>query len=243
MKDKAAFANEAVVEAYLDSLLSEPEGAQQDALIIEDETEQKLKSASDLLATAQVLLPKIEQNEAPPKLPEPVPAKSNDKEISIEAENQIEPDLRAKLDKRFQALYFDVAGLTLAVPLIELGGIHQITEISPFPGRPEWFAGIMLKNDEKLQVVDSARWVMPEKLNPQMLETINYRYVVQLGKTPWGLLCENLITTVELDQDDIKWRMQTGKRPWLAGMVKQKMCALINVEQLVEMLASGLNNQ
>jgi purine-binding chemotaxis protein CheW len=41
--------------------------------------------------------------------------------------------------------------------------------------------------------------------------------------------------------EQVRWREVPGKRPWLAGMVKEKMCALIHVEALIEMLQSGLD--
>jgi purine-binding chemotaxis protein CheW len=55
--------------------------------------------------------------------------------------------------------------------------------------------------------------------------------------------CENIVNTVELNKSDVKWRSASGKRPWLAGMVKEKMCALINVAELVEMLKAGLGSK
>jgi purine-binding chemotaxis protein CheW len=84
---------------------------------------------------------------------------------------------------------------------------------------------------------------MPEKYSPDMADNLDYRFVINLGKTPWGLACEKLVNTVELNKSDVKWRANTGKRPWLAGMVKEKMCALINVAELVQMLQSGLSNK
>jgi purine-binding chemotaxis protein CheW len=140
-------------------------------------------------------------------------------------------------------LFFEVAGLTLAVPLIELGGIHKITKIAPLIGKPVWFMGVMIKNQDKFNVVDSARWVMPEKYDTALAENLNYRFLINLGKTPWGLTCEKLVDTVELSKSDVKWRKNSEKRPWLAGMVKEKMCALINVSELVDMLQSGLNSK
>jgi purine-binding chemotaxis protein CheW len=52
-----------------------------------------------------------------------------------------------------------------------------------------------------------------------------------------------LINTVELNKSDVKWRNNSNKRPWLAGMVKDRMCALINVAELVVMLKAGLNSK
>lgn len=172
-----------------------------------------------------------------------------DKEIQSEVETKTSRaevpaslSLQDSLDESFQALFFEVAGLTLAVPLIELGGIHHITKVSPLIGKPNWFMGVMIKNQDKFNVVDSALWVMPEKYDDIMAESLDYRFLINLGKTSWGLTCENLVTTVMLNKSDVKWRNNPGKRPWLAGMVKEKMCALINVSELVEMLQSGANS-
>lgn len=140
---------------------------------------------------------------------------------------------------RFQALFFEVAGLKVALPLKELGGIHKITAINTLPGKPLWYKGVMLYREQKINVVDTARWVMPEKYDQQLAESLNYQYVIMLGKSSWGIACESLVNTVALEQDDVKWREAQGKRPWLAGLIKQHMCALLDVDALIALLAQG----
>lgn len=142
----------------------------------------------------------------------------------------------------FQALLFEVAGLTLAVPLTELGGIHQTEKVSSLVGKPDWFLGVMLYREEKINVVDTAQWVMPEKYSDSMASDLDYQYLVMLGTSEWGLGCENLIDTLVLHPEQIKWRQTRGKRPWLAGVVKDKMCALLDVAELIGLLEQGLNS-
>ncbi len=139
----------------------------------------------------------------------------------------------------FQALFFDVAGLTLAVPLTELGGIHKIDKIGPLFGKPTWFKGVMLHKERKLNVVDTAEWVMPNNINEKLSDSLKYKYLVMLKESSWGLACEELVSTSTLKTDDVKWRTSVGKRPWLAGTVKEKMCALLNVNQLINLLDKG----
>lgn len=143
----------------------------------------------------------------------------------------------------FQALYFEVGGLTLAVPLLELGGIHKVEKTTSLMGMPKWFTGVMLYRDEKINVVDTALWVMPEKMDDQLKSSINYQYIIMLNDSGWGLAAENLIDTVVLNQDDVKWTNSPTKRPWLAGLVKEKMCALFDVDSLIQLLndGSGIN--
>jgi purine-binding chemotaxis protein CheW len=146
-------------------------------------------------------------------------------------------------DGDFQALYFDVGGLTLAVPLIELGGIHKVDKTASLMGKPDWFKGVMLYRDEKINVVDTALWVMPEKYDDKLKASLNYQYIIMLNKSGWGLSAENLVDTVVLKQDEVKWIDSPGKRPWLAGLVKDKMCALLDVDSLIQLLndGSGIN--
>lgn len=140
----------------------------------------------------------------------------------------------------FQVLYFDVNGVTFAVPLDELGGIHQVTELSHIIGKPSWYLGLQMNKEHQLDVVDSAKWVMAEKLTNDDYKD-NYQYIVMLGESSWGLASTELMGTELLNTDKVRWREQAGKRPWLAGMVKEKMCALIHVEAMVAMLNAGLD--
>ena len=139
----------------------------------------------------------------------------------------------------FQAMFFDVAGLLIAVPLIELGGIHNKDKTNSLMGKPAWFEGVMIHRDEQINVVDTALWVMPEKCDDSLLNALEYQYVIMLGNSKWGLLAEKLVDTVTLEQDDVKWLDKPSKRPWLAGLVREKMCALLNVDALIKLLDDG----
>lgn len=139
--------------------------------------------------------------------------------------------------KNFQALFFEVAGVTFAVPLTELGGIHQLGSVTSLFGQPGWFKGIMTSRDQQMNVVDTAQWVMPSK----HVDMTEYKYLIMLGESPWGLACHHLKGTELLHRDQVKWRHQEGKRPWLAGMVKEKMCALLHVRELLLLLERGVN--
>ncbi|MGL4206713.1 MAG: chemotaxis protein CheW [Aeromonadaceae bacterium] len=139
-------------------------------------------------------------------------------------------------EREFQALFFIVSGVTFAVPLTELGGIHQLAKINTLFGKPDWFAGVMTQRESQLNVVDTTRWIMPGKQSPEP-----YNYLVMLGNSVWGLACHQLIGTELLHRDRIQWRSSAGHRPWLAGMVKEKMCALLHVQELLTLLERGVN--
>lgn len=230
------FIPQLTIQSYLDALLQE---ATEDLSVAEQLPSVALPaavyplaqpSASPQASTRQVAS-KPAQAESCPVAVEPPLAR-------LEAE-AAEPHWR---DKPFEALLFDVGGLTLAVPLILLGTIHPLDgEITPLFGQPDWFLGIMPTSAGNLKVVDTARWVMPERYTPALRD--NVRFVISVQGHDWGLAVHDVSQSVKLTPEQVKWRSQAGKRPWLAGTVIEHMCALVDVAALAALVAAGENRQ
>ena len=182
---------------------------------------------------------------------QPTIIEADDKQdIKLEPETQVgitppsvTKDLQEVLDDEFQVLFFKVAGLTLAVPLVSLGGIVKVERINHIFGRPAWFLGVQAHREEQLNIVDTCAWVMPEKYTDKLAQSVDYQYLVLLEGSNWGLTCESLVNAVKINKSQINWRSQAGKRPWLAGVVKEQMCGILHVQALVEMLNAGLGCQ
>jgi len=132
-----------------------------------------------------------------------------------------------------------VAGLTLAVPLVCLGSIYSLEgqELTPLFGQPEWFLGILPSQAGNLKVLDTARWVMPDRYRDDFRQGL--QYVISVQGYEWGLAVHQVSRSLRLDPNEIKWRSQRGQRPWLAGTVIEHMCALLDVAELAELIASG----
>ncbi|WP_423357319.1 CheW domain-containing protein [Pseudomonas citronellolis] len=139
----------------------------------------------------------------------------------------------------FECLLFDVAGLTLAVPLVCLGSIYPLAgkELTPLFGQPDWFLGILPSQSGNLKVLDTARWVMPERYRDDYREGL--QYVISVQGYEWGLAVHQVSRSVRLDPSEVKWRSQRQQRPWLAGTVIEQMCALLDVSALAGLIDSG----
>lgn len=139
----------------------------------------------------------------------------------------------------FECLLFDVAGLTLAVPLVCLGSIYPLAghDLTPLFGQPEWFLGILPSQAGNLKVLDTARWVMPDRYRDDFKQGL--QYVISVQGYEWGLAVHQVSRSLRLDPNEIKWRSHRGQRPWLAGTVIEHMCALLDVSELAELIASG----
>ena len=144
--------------------------------------------------------------------------------------------------KPFECLFFSVAGLQLAVPLVLLGAIHRIERpIKPMPGSPPWYMGIRPSPEHNLRVVDSAQWIMAGRVPAGA--RANYRFVIRLHNSDWGLACDNVAHSFTLSPQQVRWRTSRSKRPWLAGTVIEQMCALLDVQSMADLLVRAEREQ
>jgi len=142
---------------------------------------------------------------------------------------------------RFDVLLFQVSGLTLAVPLVSLGQIQPLTdELTPLFGQADWFMGLQPTPQGKIRTVNTAKFVMPERYDENFVKSA--KYVVSINGVPWGLAVDSVNQPISLMPDQVKWRSDRSKRPWLAGTVKEHMCALLDIPMIGQMLMDADKN-
>jgi purine-binding chemotaxis protein CheW len=162
-------------------------------------------------------------------------------ESALEGLHWAENGLPQWAQKDFEVLLFQVSGLTLAVPLMALGQIQPLTDdLTPLFGQADWFMGLLPTPTGKVRTVNTAKFVMPERYDEAFVKTA--KYVISIDGVPWGLAVDSVNQPITLRPDDVKWRTERTKRPWLAGTVKEHMCALLDVPRIAEMLMSADRN-
>jgi len=223
--------NDKAIEKYFSSMLNETaEKGSSDDQVVDDVTSQtgRLPVVTPI-QTETIVFPEekvvIETEKQPVETLEQ-PSQQVDVWKNLDVENE------------FQVLFFQLSSLTFAVPLVDLGGIHHLdTSLNQLFGKPDWFSGVMPHGEILYNIVDTAKWIgMGE-----VAQTLNYSHYVILGETKWGLSCEKLLGTETITYAEVKWRKVSGKRPWLAGMIKDKMCALIHADELIKLLNNGMD--
>lgn len=205
-------------------------------------TDQALQQ--DVQAQAAVARPAVVAPQPLPVKPKPVPVESLVRSVAASqmapaAGPQARPEWAAK---PFECLIFTVAGLQLAVPLVLLGAIHRMDDdVMPMPGSPPWYMGIRPGRDKNLRVVDSAEWIMAGRA--PVNARANYRFVIHLNNSDWGLACDNVAQSFTLSPQQVRWRTSRSKRPWLAGTVIEQMCALLDVQSMAHLLVRAEHEQ
>jgi len=137
----------------------------------------------------------------------------------------------------FQTLLFEIHGLKLAIPLHELNGIltWPKNDLAKIAGKPNWNLGLYSQDHQHTQVVDTAHIILPQQHQEQNNKP---KFIILVADGKWGLACNKVSSVVTLTSEEVRWRQQAGKRPWLAGTVLDKMCSILNIEELVKQLES-----
>lgn len=249
-------APEAAIASYLDELLhtatstalqEETQTVSQQQADVQTRTQTKTETLKDgaggVSAPAPVRV-KPEPARVEPRLKTATRTASAAAPVSVaESAAEVVPDTPSPTppvrpdwsEEPFECLIFTVAGLQLAVPLVLLGAIHRIEEdIRPIPGSPRWYMGMLRGQQQNLRVVDTAEWIMAGRVPEGARD--NYRFVIRLDDSRWGLACDDVAQSFTLAPDQVRWRTARSKRPWLAGTVVEHMCALIDVRTMAELL-------
>jgi len=138
-------------------------------------------------------------------------------------------------DSPFQTLLFEIQGLKLAIPLHELNGILTWPKktMPKIAGKPDWYLGLYSQDHKHTQVIDTAHIILPNILQNSENKP---NFIILIADGKWGLACNKVNQVVTLSSEEIRWRKEAGKRPWLAGTVLDKMCSILNIDELVKQL-------
>ncbi len=220
--------HELALKTYIDALL-EPPPEPEPAPVTE-------RAVPEIEAPPQPRAPVAEpppRPQAPP--PEPVEAQPRAPEP---------PPWPEWAESRFDVLMFQVAGgLTLATPLAALDTIVGWKEerITHVPGHADWFLGLLPVRGRQLKVIDIAKFVIPH--NHQARAALDgqrhFNHIIVIGGGRYGLACDALGEMIHLERDQVRWRRDRSQRPWLAGTVIERMCALIDPLRFIEMVEAS----
>lgn len=156
-------------------------------------------------------------------------------ETSFEQE-QLVPDWA---QEPFQCLLFKVSGLSLAVPLVKLNSVIPWTKkIVETPNQTDWYLGLVHHLDTNVKVIDTALMVLPENRQANIAADPSDRFshILLVDNSRWGLACDTIGDVIWLKSDQVKWRADKTKRPWLAGTALEHLCALMDTEVFADML-------
>jgi len=124
---------------------------------------------------------------------------------------------------------FTVSGLKLAIPNDKISDVIALSEkialvdnkllqaVSDFGADR---ATVSVINTSLLVMPDSG-WSRPNK-------------IILMKDNHIGLTCDDVVESLKLDKNDVRWRTNNTKRRWLAGTVITRQMALLDVDKIIE---------
>lgn len=132
----------------------------------------------------------------------------------------------------FQALLFEIQGLSLALPLDQLDGIEKwpATVLPKIADKPAHYLGLLSRPGLHTQVVDPGKILHTDPPGTQ-----TPRYILLVDNKRWGLAVSSVKKVLTIHDGDCKWR-QPGQRPWFAGTVLSDLIHVLDLPELLRAL-------
>ena len=245
--EEAAVVSEAVVEDVISEelLADEPEveGAVEEEVVavaeladpdeaIEFPVEDDFMSEEEIAAGFAEAMAEEQVEAATDEVvePEPVPVQVAAPAVAPEPEPEPAEDL--------QCIIVEMHGLQLAMPLQHVLEPRHIADMSlVLDDQYDWVLGSFLDLNFKVDVVDTAMWLIPERYEPH---NATYDEILLLQDKPWALTYDRMITAQIIGMDDITLNTDKTRRPWLLGTSMTHKCAVVDIPALCKQLEEAL---
>lgn len=132
-------------------------------------------------------------------------------------------------ESRFAAVVFAVGRYRFAAALNMLDSVAPVEgEVTPLPGQPVWHRGVVSYRGKQLTLVDVGGLLELEGVEPPA----SPEHVLVLPGGRAGLLCDAPPEPLALTGAGIRWCRPVRQRPWLAALLPEQMCILMDVEEI-----------
>jgi purine-binding chemotaxis protein CheW len=134
----------------------------------------------------------------------------------------------------FRVLLFYIGGLRFAMPLVQMRGVSLVPEKkAQVPGRASWHLGMIRVRGATVALVELGGLLGIDAA----CEHPDYLLLIADGAA--AIACDRIGEAVTIESDRVRWRRRASQRTWLAGLLSDEMCLLLDAEALGEMIRHG----
>ncbi len=166
-------------------------------------------------------------------------------EVAIDVETETicnENGVPEWAETRFQCLLFNVAGLSMAVPLVKLNSVIPWDEnITSTPNQTSWYLGLVQHLQSQVKIIDTALLVLPENRQQNLQDESEGRlsHILLVDDFKWGLACSSIGDVIWLNKEEVKWRKNKSNKIWLSGTSLEHLCAIMDTQVFARMLTES----
>jgi purine-binding chemotaxis protein CheW len=134
----------------------------------------------------------------------------------------------------FRVLLFHIGSLRFAMPLVQMRGVSLMPDKKTrLPGRASWHLGMIRVRNASVALVELGALLGIDAACEQP------GYLLLIADGSAAIACDRIGEAVTIEPDRVRWRRCAGQRIWLAGMLSDEMCLLLDAEALGEMIRHG----
>jgi purine-binding chemotaxis protein CheW len=134
----------------------------------------------------------------------------------------------------FRALLFRVGDHRFAMPLVLLRGVASLPPgQTVVPGTASWHLGLVRIRGETVTVADLGGLAGID------VECGQGRYLLLVADGDAAVLCDAVDDAALIEPAQVRWYRGSGERNWLAGLLAEQMCVLLDGSVLGDMIRHG----
>lgn len=173
----------------------------------------------------------------------------------IETKTVVEQGLAEKLEEMpdsnipawgkqpFKCLSVNLAGMKLMIPAMSVSYVERINKnIIRLPLEAEAFRGVVTLRERSVSVIDLHKLISKNGISynhmEKNVEECHVEYVIVMDDGAYALSCDHIGEMIELYPEDIRWNKASFNNPLFAGIVPDKLCAIVNIDTVNEQIAT-----
>lgn len=134
----------------------------------------------------------------------------------------------------FRALLFRVGEYRFAMPLVMMQSVASLpAQRTRLPAPAAWHLGLIRYRQRSVALADLGLLIGVQA------RCAAARYVLVIGDGSGGVVCDQIDDAVLVRAGEVHWRRPSQDRAWLAGLLTQQMCVLLDVDALWVSIGHG----
>ena len=239
--DKTEYQTSLDLSLYIEGLLN----TEPDEVVSKTKTEEKLETIllNDLVA------PEVEQ------LPVQVETKTETVSTVVETKQTVEENSEEVLQEEivdygipvwgqqpFKCLTIKSSGMNLMIPALSVSYIERLNKkIIRLPLEAEAFRGVVTMRDRSVAIIDLYKLISENGVSynqtDKNVEEHYVEHVIVMENGAYALACDEVGEMTELYPEDVRWNKASFNNPMFAGIVPDKLCAIVNIDTVQQQIA------
>ena len=134
----------------------------------------------------------------------------------------------------FRVLLFAIGGFRFALPLIRMRSVALLPDGRVrLPGQPSWHLGVTRLRGGPVLMADLGLLVGVEA------HCRAARYLLVIGDGNVALVCDRIDDASLISPEQVRWRGRDRDRAWLAGLLSEAMCVLLDADAIAAQIRHG----